>query len=56
MDKVRSGELSRSRAAKVYGVPKSTLHYRVSGRVSHGHKFGSKSYLSIAEENEFANF
>ena len=54
MDVVRSGELSLSRAAKVYGVPKSTLHYHVSGRVSHGHKSGPKPYLSVAEENEFA--
>ena len=54
MDVVRSGELSLSRAAKVYGVPKSTSHYHVSGRVSHGHKSGPKPYLSVAEENEFA--
>ena len=54
MDVVRSGELSLSRAAKVYGVPKSTLHYHVSGRVSHGHKSEPKSYLSVAEENKFA--
>ena len=56
MDEVRSGKLSVSRAAKVYGVPKSTLHDRVSGRVSHGHKPGPKPYLSVAEEKEFANF
>ena len=56
MDDVRSGELLVSRAAKVYGVPKSTLHDRVLGRVLHGHKPGPKPYLSVAEEKEFANF
>ena len=49
MDVVRSGELSLSRAAKVYDVPKSTLHYHVSGRVSHGHKSGPKPYLSASK-------
>ena len=54
MDEVKSGELSLSRTAKVYGVPKSTLHYRVSGRVSHIHKPGpTKPYLSVAEETFF---
>ena len=50
MDDVRSGELLVSRAAKVYGVPKSTLHDCVLGRVLHGHKPGPKPYLSVAEE------
>ena len=54
LDKVRSGE-SVLRAAKLHGVPMS-IHDRVSGRVLHGHKPGPDPYLSVAEEEEFADF
>ena len=43
-------------AAKKHGVPKSTLHDRISGKVSHGDKPGPKPLLSSIEESEFANF
>ena len=44
------------RAAKKHGVPKSTLHDRISGKVSHGEKPGPKPLLTAAEESEFADF
>ena len=43
-------------AAKKYSVPKSTLHDRISGKVSHGDKPWPKPLLSPVEEGEFANF
>ena len=56
MDLVKSGKYSISRAAKLYDIPNSTLHDRISGKVLHGQKPGRKRYLSAAEENEMANF
>ena len=55
MEDVKSGKLSLSLAAKVHNL-RSTLHDRISGRVSHVHKPGPKPYFSNAEENDFANF
>ena len=43
-------------AAKKHGVPKSTLHDRISGKVCHGNKPRPKPLLSSIEESEFANF
>lgn len=56
MDDVKSGKSSLSFAAKQHNVPRSTLHDRVSGKVSHGKNPGLEPYLSAAEEKEFANF
>jgi len=53
---VVNGEVSVLRVAKDHGVPKSTLHDRISGKVSHGIKPGLKPLLSAAEESEFVNF
>lgn len=47
---------SVSRAATIHGVPRTTLHDRISGRVLHGSKSGPEPYLSPQEEKEFANF
>jgi len=44
-----------SRAAEDHDVP-STLHERISGKVSHGYKPGPKPLLSAVEEREFTNF
>ena len=41
-----------SRAAEMHGVPKSTLHDRISGNVTHGDKPGSDQLLSPAEKEE----
>ena len=56
MDDVKSGKSSLSFAARMYNVPRSTLHDRVSGKVEHGKNPGPEPYLSAAEEKEFANF
>ena len=44
-----------SQAAEMHGVPKSTLHNRISGNVTHGDKPGP-DLLSPAEEEELSNF
>ena len=40
----------------LYGVPKSTLKDRLSGRVLHGRNPGPRPYLDSSEENELADF
>ena len=40
--------------AKKHGIPKSTLHDRISGKISHGDKPGPKPLLSAVEDGEFA--
>ena len=45
-----------SRASRDFGVPRSTLHDRVSGRVVHGVKPGPKPYLDNAEEKELGSY
>ena len=46
---VTSGVLSVHQAALSYGVPKSTLHDRVSGRVVPGAVGGAPRYDELAE-------
>ena len=48
--------LSVRRAADAFGVPKSTLQDRVSGRVCFGAKSGPPKFLSDEEELELVNF
>ena len=55
MSDVRSGKYSVLCAAKLYGIPKSTLHDRISGKVIHGQKPGPKRYFTPAEENDMAD-
>ena len=45
-------------AARVHGVPKTSLHNRsrIKGKVIHGVKSGPKQYLSAEEETELAEF
>ena len=40
----------------MHGIPKSTLHDRISGNVTHGDKPGPDQLLSPAEEEELSNF
>ena len=54
--KAVSEGLSVNQASHYYGVPKTTLHDRVSGRVIHGVKPGPRPYLSPAEEEELGNY
>lgn len=48
--------LSVRKAAESFGVPKSTLQDRVSGKVPFGTKSGPSKYLNDEEESELVNF
>ena len=56
MTAIEKGEMSIRRAAEVFGVPKSSLYDRVSGKVQHGSKPGRIPYLTEEEEEELVNF
>ncbi len=45
-----------NRAAEEFGIPKTTLKDRVSGRVQHGSKSGKTPYLTRAEEEELVEY
>ena len=47
---------SVTRAARHFGVPRSTLYDRVSGCVVHGVKPGPKPYLDDTEELEMSSY
>ena len=51
----RSGTLGVNRAAEQFGVPRTTLKDRISGRVEHGCKSGPVPYLN-KEEEQLVNF
>ena len=44
------------RAAEEFGVPKSTLYDRISGRIAFGAKSGPPRHLTDREEKELTNF
>lgn len=48
--------MSVRHASELFGVPKSTLYDRVSGRVQHGAHPGPSAYLTKEEEDELARF
>ncbi|XP_019861816.1 PREDICTED: uncharacterized protein LOC109590340 isoform X7 [Amphimedon queenslandica] len=48
--------MSVRHASELFGVPKSTLHDRVSGKVQHGAHPGPSAYLTKEEEDELARF
>ena len=50
----RKGIHAINKIAVMYGVPKSTLYDRISGRVQHGKKPGPSPYLDPKEEQELA--
>ena len=50
IEAVINGELGINRSAIQYGVPKTTLKDRISGRVQHGTKPGRVAYLTHIEE------
>ena len=53
---VKSGQLSKKAAAKTYGVPKTMLLAKLSGRVPETPtKPGPKTVLTGAEERVLAN-
>jgi hypothetical protein len=53
---VRDETFGVNRAAIEYGVPKTTLKDRISGKVVHGTSSGAKPYLSREEEGELVEF
>ena len=54
LNEFQKGIHSINKIAVLYGVPKSTLHDRISGRVQHGTKRGPPPYLNPIEEQELA--
>ena len=55
LNEFRKGIHSINKIAVLYGVPKSTLHDHISGRVRHGTKPDPPPYLNPIEEQEFAD-
>ena len=53
---VEKGQCSIRRAATLCGVPPSTLHDHISGKVQAGAKPGPDPYLNLAEEEELVSF
>lgn len=51
---VASGSSVR-KAAEEYDIPRSTLHDRVVGKVTHGSKSGPRKYLTTLEEDELVS-
>ena len=56
LEEVSSGSMTIRRAAEEYGVPRSTLGDRASGRVVIGTKSGASTYLSPEEKEELVQF
>jgi len=56
MKAVVEGCSSVNKAAREYGVSRTTLQDRITGRVIHGTKSGPKPFLNKAEESELAEF
>ena len=56
IDAVHKNKFSVRRAALEFGVPKSTLHDRLTGRVAVGGQSGPQKYLSDEEEEELEEF
>ena len=55
MEAASSRDISANKAADMYGVPRSTLKDRLSGRVVHGVKPGPRPYLRESEERELVD-
>jgi len=56
MELVQTGRYGTNEAARMYGIPPTTLKDRISGKVKHGTKSGPVKYLSSDEEAELADF
>ena len=55
LEAVLTKQLPANKAARMYGVPPSTLKDRLSGRVVHGVKPGPMPYLTSQEEKDLAD-
>ena len=49
-ESVKNGEMSSRQPSEVFGVPKSTLHDRIMGKVLFGSQSGPRRFLSEKEE------
>ena len=56
MKAVADGLFGVNKAADEFGVPRSTLKDRLSGKVAHGARSGPTPYLSGVEEDELVKF
>jgi len=56
IETAKSSKMEVHRAAKEFGVPRTTLKDRLSGRVQHGRKSGPNLYLSPDKEKELVTF
>ena len=56
MKAVADGLFGVNKAADEFGVPRSTLKDRLSGKVVHGARSGPTPYLSGVEEDELVKF
>ena len=56
MEIVSKGMASANKAATMYGVTRSTLNDRLSGRAAHGTKPGPRPYLQPSEERELTDY
>ena len=56
IDAVKSSRKGVNRAALEFGVPRTILKDRITGKVVHGTKSGPKPYLTQQEEKELVDF
>ena len=56
LEVVQKNELSIRKAAELHGVPKTTLHDRVLGKLKNDGCSGPSKHLTVQEEEELVNF
>ena len=56
LEAVKGGLMGVNKASMNFGVPRTTLRDRISGRVEHGAKSGPTPYLTEKEDQELASF
>ena len=56
LEAVKEKRCSISQAVREYGVPYTTLHDRLSGKITHGINPCPRPYLSKCEENDLSTF
>jgi len=56
VNEVMSGRMSQRMASKVYGVPRCTLHTRVTGKTEIGAKPGHPTKLSFDQEKKLVDY
>ncbi|MEW8547693.1 MAG: helix-turn-helix domain-containing protein [Candidatus Thiodiazotropha sp.] len=56
VDVVKGGTMSLNKAAKVYGIPKTTIHDKVHNKYPSGNKCGAKTVLTSSEEDRICDW